>query len=949
MTLTLSAYRNSYDTAGVDVSLDAVVKRIRTGDRGLDEKTQKCHRLLANAPKSYRAYKEANLPAVTFAGIFPYRKRLAEHLSVHSGHIVIDIDGLMAEPIPDLLVVFSQHPNVVLAFISPSGEGIKLVCRVAPVPLNDNEHKAAWQACVDAFSALAEEYDFVIDPSGKDCSRMCYLAHDPTVIYKPDDHIVIQWDRDAHLKAEAEREKRRVELESRDWGDTEKDKSALDVIDPDEVNYEDWLRVLIGCKSAGMSWQEVDAWSRRGVKHKDGDIEKRWDKLRGDVNWGTVIWLAMQNGYKPPKQTQQKPIRLQKRTDADLVTEALTASWNFLSEAFEKGKGFVGLRSDTGTGKDHHAILHYQKTAVQGFYSVPTTDHAKETEARMNSAGLIEFRWRGLHSERDGAFPHEAPCTQPDAYTAYLNSGRNAYELLCTRCPYLDICLQDGFRSQEAKAKKAQVIISAHKDLLFNPSFRHLAKRLLPSHKKDLTVINEFDCFESFIDIQIPQARLEYLAKTWHDHSLGTFAEQILKACLFNENLIGSFRNIVNGLIHEEQQSIMTALTQYRIGDIVMSRDEAHAHEKRNPCKSLSDIIRLPLIETDDWNLLIQLELFFENYKDDATAPLRWTNNTLSFPIPPLPLYSPARVICMNATLEELIFLKTFESRQTKRGDVSFLNGNDTAWHPDAKVYQLRTNKNPRKTLLTAEQNEKGDWIYAGMTKTGEAYMDKILKSLSETDGSKAFISYKFIVDLYRDQLDGLGVKVGWFGGLSGLDAHFGRDKDAGITLHILGTPEIPPGETEYRANLLGLTTDEVHNASVKAELMQAVGRAGLVKNPSHVFLWTSIELPSVTHREQTSLMDDTDWETDAELDSTIDMRETAEQDGDIDAMVEATGVSERTAYRRKADKEKLTKQDMVNEAYRLSTQEDKTFEEIGNILGKNKATISRWMSTFDF
>ena len=70
---------------------------------------------------------------------------------------------------------------------------------------------------------------------------------------------------------------------------------------------------------------------------------------------------------------RQKPINLHKPDMVSLVTGALNVSRQFLSDAFAKGAGLIGLRSDTGTGKDHQAILHFQKTAVRGFYSVPTT------------------------------------------------------------------------------------------------------------------------------------------------------------------------------------------------------------------------------------------------------------------------------------------------------------------------------------------------------------------------------------------------------------------------------------------------------------------------------------------------------------------------------------------------------------------------------------------------
>ena len=157
-----------------------------------------------------------------------------------------------------------------------------------------------------------------------------------------------------------------------------------------------------------------------------------------------------------------------------------------------------------------------------------------------------------------------------------------------------------------------------------------------------------------------------------------------------------------------------------------------------------------------------------------------------------------------------------------------------------------------------------------------------------------------------------------------GLDQHFGRDTDTPIFLHILGAPEIPRYEIEHRYRLLfgdgetppdfarDDTTGEysnkdvqaVYEACVKSEIMQAIGRAGLVKNPSDVILHSSHELPSVSHREQTHHFDEVDWaaannnlDTLREVIAQRKAQEAAEAEaiasGDVQAVAEMKGVLE--------------------------------------------------------
>ena len=186
------------------------------------------------------------------------------------------------------------------------------------------------------------------------------------------------------------------------------------------------------------------------------------------------------------------------------------------------------------------------------------------------------------------------------------------------------------------------------------------------------------------------------------------------------------------------------------------------------------------------------------------------------------------------------------------------------------------------------------------------------------------------MIESHADELEANGIIAGHFGNLLGLDQHFKRDTDTPIVLHILGSPDTPPDITAHHFNLLyggqGIpvnterddttgeykdsTVQEVYEAGVKAELMQAVGRAGLVKNGSTVVIWTSHELPSVTHRDQTHLFDEGDWRNaDGNLDTlptVIEERHRREQEaeqaaqaGNTEAVAQATGQSERTARRK--------------------------------------------------
>ena len=921
----VSIYNGVKDTQGFIVSLDSVIQRIRSGAKGLDEKTKMCN-ILARTDKDAYAREKILLPAFTPSGSF--RKRESTELIQHSGKVILDFDD---QDIPSLKAELAQEPSVELFFVSPSGNSGKILVPISPIPTSPDEHRYAFYTVLEAFSHIG----YLNDDRGNQCdvNRLCLLAFDPDALYNPS-ATPIEWDIDEYHEQLAREETQQAERQSRTFtGDA--DLEALDHVPSDA--YDTWYKVGLAIYRQGLAidvWVQWSETSEKAANNSQEMYRSKWASFQHDrdkgVTWGTVLHLARLNGYKPKR--NHKPVKLRKRTDLECVIEPIEKAREALRQAFGQGEKLIGFRADTGIGKTHEAIKLYQIKGVGGFISTPTTDLAKEVEARLAKAGVIEFRWRGIHAEQDGHFPHEKPCMFPDEYKAYAESGRNAYKMLCEYCPYLDECKSDGYRSQEAKAKAAQVVVAAHKDLLFNPLFRSTAERLLPDDKDSLITIDEFNVFESFIEIKVAQARLEYLRDTWHDHPLGNFAKALLNACVVQNAPHTGITEILNSMLDTERAAIMEALASYRVVDKVYNRKEAQeiaAHIGQ----SVEIIEALPKIETEDWNLLIQLKIFVSRYHHAAGTPIEWKDHTLTFYLPPLPLHTQAKVLCMSATLNQTFFEKAFDHRQKKRGDVGFIDADDTEWHPDARVYQLRTNRNPRGTLLTAEKIKGADgkerWHYTGFSTTGQQTYDAILESAKANPHRRhALISFKWVIDTHADALQEANIITGHFGGLVGLDQHFGRDTDTPIDLHILGAPEVPPYETERRYQLLygdretppdftrNDTTGEYHDkdvqavyeAGVKSELMQAIGRAGLVKNPSTVVLWTSHNLPSVSHREQTQHFDEVDWAAaDNNLDAlpgVITQRKAQEatetvaiENGDVQAVMETKGISKSQAY----------------------------------------------------
>ena len=111
------------------------------------------------------------LPAICFSGKFT--KRNDNSLSQHSGLICLDFDGYKTKR--DLLQEkekLAKNKYVYAVFISPSGNGLKAVIKIPPIPENHKNY----------FIGLEKHFNSEnFDKSCKNISRVCYESYDPLI------------------------------------------------------------------------------------------------------------------------------------------------------------------------------------------------------------------------------------------------------------------------------------------------------------------------------------------------------------------------------------------------------------------------------------------------------------------------------------------------------------------------------------------------------------------------------------------------------------------------------------------------------------------------------------------------------------------------------------------------------------------------------------------------
>ena len=125
------------------------------------------------AESKMEAYERAkkSLPAFTPSACFKGGRKL-EFVTAYTQMVVLDIDKLSKEQLTNAKALAIQNPYTFAAFISPSGNGLKIFVRVNS---SQENHK-------EAFLKLQKHYEELlalpIDKSGKDVTRLCFVSYD---------------------------------------------------------------------------------------------------------------------------------------------------------------------------------------------------------------------------------------------------------------------------------------------------------------------------------------------------------------------------------------------------------------------------------------------------------------------------------------------------------------------------------------------------------------------------------------------------------------------------------------------------------------------------------------------------------------------------------------------------------------------------------------------------
>jgi len=123
-------------------------------------------------------FKSSKFDYVTIAGIFTARKN--DGLQSLSGYAVFDFDHVQEPEALKQLLIADENLNVQMCFISPSGDGLKMIL------FNDDSapYDQFYSAVTNYLKSNYPSFAGTIDSKTKDTARACFICHDANCYIK---------------------------------------------------------------------------------------------------------------------------------------------------------------------------------------------------------------------------------------------------------------------------------------------------------------------------------------------------------------------------------------------------------------------------------------------------------------------------------------------------------------------------------------------------------------------------------------------------------------------------------------------------------------------------------------------------------------------------------------------------------------------------------------------
>ncbi len=280
---------------------------------------------------------KATLPSICWSGEFT--KRANDAVKIHSGYVCIDFDHV--ENLKSFKARICKDQYTYMAFISPSGDGLKVVIKI---PANISTH-------ADSCRAITDYYKVETLDEFRDIARVCYISYDEDIFINPDSKIF------SKLLEEKKSNKQQVFYPTERLSDSKEiyDKIVtwLDgketYMDGNKHNY--LVKLSSACLRFGINQMDCSSWlyfnySSRAGKVSQSDIDKIVNRIYS--NFSSSSSTAHFETTGKPIYTATKKEVTQEIFDIELHDKDVVYLDNVRQSMFE------GFKTGKSKGKTTH-------------------------------------------------------------------------------------------------------------------------------------------------------------------------------------------------------------------------------------------------------------------------------------------------------------------------------------------------------------------------------------------------------------------------------------------------------------------------------------------------------------------------------------------------------------------------------------------------------------------
>lgn len=170
MTKLVTAFKDIYEKRnGHFIPVEAALERIKNG-----KSREKVIAIRSTLDPAAVDQLKKSLPSICFSGKFS--ERFDNKLIEHSGYICCDLDDVPSDELEDMKVKIAELSYVYAVWISPRGNGLKFLVRIA----SPEKHREHFAALTSYFQDISGKWD----SSSINESRVCFESWDEDIIIK---------------------------------------------------------------------------------------------------------------------------------------------------------------------------------------------------------------------------------------------------------------------------------------------------------------------------------------------------------------------------------------------------------------------------------------------------------------------------------------------------------------------------------------------------------------------------------------------------------------------------------------------------------------------------------------------------------------------------------------------------------------------------------------------